>query len=164
VRLRRTHFEPDDSQEISGFVGASPSRGSTSTIQSEYAAQLPDLRAGLVEAQLAIRQAGVPVVVLIAGMDGAGKGSVVHRLNEWLDPRGIDTHTFWNASGEEMERPYYWRFWRTLPARGASASITEAGMPMCSSGALNAASTPTGWNTNSPESRPSNGCWPTTAP
>jgi hypothetical protein len=37
MRLRRTHFEPDGSQEIPGFVGASPSRGSTSPIQSETA-------------------------------------------------------------------------------------------------------------------------------
>jgi hypothetical protein len=35
VRLRRTHFEPEGSQEISGFGGASPSRGSTSPIQNE---------------------------------------------------------------------------------------------------------------------------------
>jgi AMP-polyphosphate phosphotransferase len=84
----------------------------------EYGAELPDLRTGLLEAQQSIRKAGLPVVILIAGMDGAGKGTVVHCLNEWLDPRGIDTHTFWNVSGEEQERPYYWRFWRTLPARG----------------------------------------------
>lgn len=86
--------------------------------KADYAVQLPELRAGLVEAQQATRLAGAPVVILITGMDGAGKGTVVHRLNEWLDPRGIDTHTFWNVSGEEQERPYYWRFWRTLPARG----------------------------------------------
>ncbi|MFM1941213.1 MAG: hypothetical protein RI897_195 [Verrucomicrobiota bacterium] len=86
--------------------------------KEEYAEQLPELRLRLLEAQQALRRAGVPVVIIVAGMDGADKGEVVHHLNEWLDPRGIDTHTFWNPSGEEEERPYYWRFWRSLPARG----------------------------------------------
>jgi AMP-polyphosphate phosphotransferase len=86
--------------------------------KADYRRQLPELRLRLIEAQQAARQARIPVLVLVAGMDGAGKGEAVHHLNEWLDPRGIDTHTFWNPSGEEEERPYYWRFWRTLPARG----------------------------------------------
>ena len=86
--------------------------------KEDYRRLLPELRVRLIEAQQAARQARIPVLVVVTGMDGAGKGEVVHHLNEWLDPRGIDTHTFWNVSGEEEERPYYWRFWRTLPARG----------------------------------------------
>ena len=43
---------------------------------------------------------------------GAGKGVLVHRLNEWMDPRGIETNTFWEHSDEEESRPYFWRFWR----------------------------------------------------
>jgi polyphosphate:AMP phosphotransferase len=86
--------------------------------KQDYEQQLPALRTKLIEAQQAVRQAGFPVLIIIAGMDGADKGEVVHHLNEWLDPRGIDTHTFWNPSTEEEERPRYWRFWRTLPARG----------------------------------------------
>jgi AMP-polyphosphate phosphotransferase len=60
----------------------------------------------------------VPVIVIVSGADGAGKGEVVHRLNEWLDPRGVDTQAFWQTSDEERERPRWWRFWRSLPARG----------------------------------------------
>ena len=32
-----------------------------------------------------------PVIVLVTGIDGAGKGEVIHRLNEWLDPRHLQT-------------------------------------------------------------------------
>ena len=60
----------------------------------EFDRRLPELRARLVEAQFALKSAGVPVVDIISGVDGAGKGDVVHRLNEWLDPRGLDTHSF----------------------------------------------------------------------
>ncbi|ACB76458.1 polyphosphate:AMP phosphotransferase [Opitutus terrae] len=84
----------------------------------EYEASLPKLRANLLQAQLELRERKFPVIVCVSGADGAGKGELVQRLNEWLDPRGVETHAFWGATDEERERPRYWRFWRTLPARG----------------------------------------------
>jgi AMP-polyphosphate phosphotransferase len=79
--------------------------------------QLP-LRQQLLSAQFELKERDYPVIIVIAGLDGAGKGSLVHRLNEWMDPRGIETNTFWEHSDEEESRPYFWRFWRRLPARG----------------------------------------------
>jgi polyphosphate kinase 2 (PPK2 family) len=52
-------------------------------------------------------------------VEGSGKGEVVNRLAEWLDPRGMRTHAFWDESDDERQRPRYWRFWRHLPARGS---------------------------------------------
>ncbi len=86
--------------------------------KSEYATQLPDLRSGLLAAQVALRPAGVPVILVFSGADGAGKSETVQRLHEWLDPRGLETNAFGPPSDEERERPTGWRFWRTLPARG----------------------------------------------
>ncbi|MBI4325548.1 MAG: polyphosphate:AMP phosphotransferase [Chloroflexi bacterium] len=86
--------------------------------KKEFQAQIPKLRANLLNAHFALRSTKIPVIIVISGADGAGKGDVVHRLNEWLDPRGVDTHAFWRMSDEERERPPYWRFWRTLPGRG----------------------------------------------
>ncbi len=83
-----------------------------------YAARLPDLRAQLLSAHLALRSQKFPVIVIVSGADGAGKGELVHRLNEWLDPRGVSTHAFWDESDEEHERPEAWRFWRAMPGRG----------------------------------------------
>jgi polyphosphate:AMP phosphotransferase len=85
---------------------------------SRYDARLPKLRARLLEAHFALRSRKFPVIVIVSGADGAGKGELVHRLNEWLDPRGVETHAFWETSDEERERPEYWRFWRAMPGRG----------------------------------------------
>ena len=92
--------------------------GSTRLSKKDFEKQLPELRARLLQAQSSFRRADFSVVIIISGVDGAGKGEVVQRLNEWLDPRGVDTQAFWQPSDEERERPPHWRFWRTLPARG----------------------------------------------
>jgi polyphosphate:AMP phosphotransferase len=84
----------------------------------EYQKELPTLRAGLLLAQRELRQARVPLIVVVSGADGAGKSETVNRLREWLDPRGVETHVFGPLSDEERDRPPFWRFWRALPARG----------------------------------------------
>ncbi len=76
------------------------------------------LRKKLLNAQFKLQDLGYPVIIVVAGLDGAGKGSVVHRLNEWMDPRGIETHALWQVSDEEEARPFYWRLWRRLPEKG----------------------------------------------
>ncbi len=83
-----------------------------------YKEEEPKLQTALLEAQREIREANVPVVVIVAGVEGAGKGEVVNLLNRWLDTRGLETHAFWDQTDEERERPTFWQFWRRLPARG----------------------------------------------
>ncbi len=62
--------------------------------KSEYKQRVPALRQALLAAQEELRQADIPVIVLFGGVDGAGKGEVVHALNEWMDPRWMMTHAF----------------------------------------------------------------------
>jgi len=87
--------------------------------KSEYKREEPGLRQALLAAQYALLENGkFPVIVLVNGVDGAGKGETVNLFNEWMDPRHIHTHAFGPASGEERERPEMWRFWRALPPKG----------------------------------------------
>jgi polyphosphate kinase 2 (PPK2 family) len=86
--------------------------------KKEFHAQEAALRADLLQIQQELKGSNIPVIVVVAGVEGAGKGEVVNRLNKWLDPRGMQTFAFWDETDEERERPRYWRFWRTLPARG----------------------------------------------
>ena len=59
-----------------------------------------------------------PVILLIAGVDGSGKGETANLLNEWMDPRHIKTHAFAAPTPEEAARPPMWRFWQALPPKG----------------------------------------------
>ena len=97
------------------FEGAELGR---SVSKADYKAQLPELRTRLLKAQWELRKSNVPVIIVIAGVEGAGKGEVVNRLNEWLDTRGVLVHAYWDETEEEQQRPYWWRFWHRLPQRG----------------------------------------------
>jgi polyphosphate:AMP phosphotransferase len=60
-----------------------------------------------------------PTLVVVDGVEGAGKGETVNRLLEWLDPRRVQVHGFGPPSPEESERPVLWRYWRALPPKGS---------------------------------------------
>jgi polyphosphate:AMP phosphotransferase len=78
-----------------------------------------ELRAQLLQAQYQLlEQARFPVLILINGVDGAGKGETVNLFNEWMDPRHIHTHAFDDSTPEERVHPAMWRFWRTLAPKG----------------------------------------------
>ncbi len=87
--------------------------------KATYDKEVPPLREALLDAQFDLAEkAGFPVIILVGGVDGAGRGETVNLLNEWMDPRFIQTHGMGDPSDEEMERPMMWRFWRALPRKG----------------------------------------------
>jgi polyphosphate:AMP phosphotransferase len=89
-----------------------------SVTKADYNQQVPQLRTQLLTVQQELKNCDFPVIILISGVDGGGKGEVINLLNEWMDPRYIRTFAFAAPSDEEKERPKFWRFWRTLPPKG----------------------------------------------
>lgn len=84
-----------------------------------FEAEVPALREALLDAQYELHeQAKRPIIVLINGIEGAGKGETVKLLNEWMDPRFIEVRTFDQQTDEELARPAAWRYWRALPPKG----------------------------------------------
>ena len=84
-----------------------------------YKKAVPALRAALQDAQYDLKENGkIPVVVLVSGQDGAGKGETINILYEWMDPRFISTLAFSAPTDEESARPFMWRYWRALPPKG----------------------------------------------
>lgn len=83
-----------------------------------YKEKSTQLRTQLLTIQYQLKDCPFPVIIIISGVDGSGKGEVIHKLNEWLDPRHMRTIALGEATDEERERPKFWRYWRTLPAKG----------------------------------------------
>ena len=86
--------------------------------KEDFNSAVPELRTKLLNLQYEIKDKAIPVVIIVSGVEGAGKSEVVNRINEWLDTRWIRNYAFWRETEEELLHPRYWRFWRTLPSRG----------------------------------------------
>ena len=87
--------------------------------KAAYHAAVPLLRAALLAAQVDLHARGnIPVLLLISGQDGAGKGETINVLYEWMDPRFLSTLAFSEPTDEERQRPAMWRYWRALPPKG----------------------------------------------
>ncbi|WP_417781382.1 polyphosphate:AMP phosphotransferase [Stutzerimonas xanthomarina] len=84
-----------------------------------YNTEVPALREALLLAQYRLReQARFPILILINGIEGAGKGETIKLLNEWMDPRLIRVDSFDVPTDEELSHPPAWRYWRRLPPKG----------------------------------------------
>ena len=95
--------------------------------ENQYDAEVPELREALLDAQFdLVESRKFAVVIFIAGMDGAGKGETVNMINEWMDPRHIQTHAPGEPSAIDRERPPMWRYWQALPARGKIGIFFDA--------------------------------------
>ncbi|MBP3543286.1 MAG: polyphosphate:AMP phosphotransferase [Lachnospiraceae bacterium] len=67
------------------------------------------------------KEAGIPVIILFEGFGAAGKGTQINRLIQAMDPRGFSVYTSNRETEEERMRPFLWRFWTKIPARGRFA-------------------------------------------
>ncbi len=86
--------------------------------KERYNREEPELRHALLTAQYDLVKAKkFPVVIIIGGVDGAGKGETLNLINEWMDPRHIQTNAM-RPVADDDGRPPMWKFWRVLPPKG----------------------------------------------
>ncbi len=89
------------------------------TSKAEYNKEVPGLREALLDVQHDLQQSRkFQVIILIGGVDGAGKSETVKILNAWMDPRFIETNAMGAPTEDELAHPPMWRFWRALPPKG----------------------------------------------
>lgn len=76
------------------------------------------IRTDFVKAQIDSRKYPGAVIILLLGVDGAGKGELVNFLGSIMDIRNVSINTFWQETDEDREHPEYWRYFKALPSRG----------------------------------------------
>lgn len=92
--------------------------------EKEYERRELVLRTELLQQQYELlKQRDRAVLIVVAGVDGAGKGSAINLLNEWMDPRHIRTLAFGAPSVDEAQRPAMWRYWNAPPALGQTGIV-----------------------------------------
>jgi len=58
------------------------------------------------------------VLIVLQGMDAAGKDSVISHVMSGVNPQGCDVHSFKAPSAEELDHDFMWRATTRLPERG----------------------------------------------
>ena len=58
------------------------------------------------------------VLIVLQGMDGAGKSSTIRDVFRYTNTLGVHAHSFGKPSEEELERDYLWRIHQKVPRLG----------------------------------------------
>jgi len=86
--------------------------------KKEYYDELARLQVELVKLQEWIKQKGIKVVVLFEGRDAAGKGGVIKRITQRLNPRIAKVIALGTATEREKTQWWFQRYAAELPAAG----------------------------------------------
>ncbi len=87
----------------------------------KYVDELASLQAELIKLQEWVRIKGLRVAVLFEGRDAAGKGGVIKRITESLNPRVCRTVALGTPTERERSQWYFQRYVPHLPAAGEIA-------------------------------------------
>jgi polyphosphate kinase 2 len=83
-----------------------------------YERELAKLQLELVKLQHWVKHAGLRVVLIFEGRDAAGKGGVIKRIVEPLNPRGATIVALGTPSDREKTQWYFQRYIAHLPGAG----------------------------------------------
>ncbi len=86
--------------------------------KSAYAKAMPALQEKLRGLQYAAKDAEIPVIICLEGWDTAGKGLIIKKLTEKLDPRLFRVHPGSAPSALEQRYQFLWRYQTALPNDG----------------------------------------------
>ncbi|WP_428908711.1 polyphosphate kinase 2 family protein [Niallia sp. Krafla_26] len=85
---------------------------------NEYETKLRILQWHLLHLQNILRENKMATIIVMEGWDAAGKGGVIKRITEYLDPRGFQVWAISDPEPHEKRYHYLQRFWRKIPQYG----------------------------------------------
>lgn len=86
--------------------------------RNEYRDKLKELQLDLLHYQRIILETRRSVILVFEGPDAAGKGGIIKRITERMDPRRIRVYSVVKPTTEEYQHHYMWRFWDKIPPYG----------------------------------------------
>lgn len=86
--------------------------------KTEYKSRLTRLQSRLHQLQRACWTTNLATLVVFEGWGASGKGNVIRKLTQRLEPRGFSLHAIQEPRTVERHLPWMWRFWVRLPNWG----------------------------------------------
>jgi polyphosphate kinase 2 (PPK2 family) len=87
----------------------------------DYREELLKYQLSLLLYQIRLREIGRSMIVVLEGPDAAGKGGLIKRITEKLDPRFVRVYSIVKPTDEEYRHHYLARFWNKFPPYGEIA-------------------------------------------
>ncbi|WP_370643408.1 PPK2 family polyphosphate kinase [Micrococcus sp. ACRRV] len=123
LRARRADGAPVGPADVDphgkpGFDGGKSEGRAVLAARSERLGQLQEL---LYAQSTREADGGVPapsVLLVVQGMDTAGKGGIMRHVVGQMDPQGVDVHAFKRPTPEEARHDFLWRVRPHLPMPG----------------------------------------------
>ena len=94
--------------------------------EDDYLKRLVRAQMRLLRVQQWLSRTGSRAIVAIEGWDAAGKGGLIQRLTEKLDPRPVQVWRIAAPRPDEQGKHYLYRFWEKLPAPGTMVAMAPA--------------------------------------
>jgi PPK2 family polyphosphate:nucleotide phosphotransferase len=105
-KFKLSDISPDDTQ------GLSPSKKEAAELLARERIELSDLQEKL------YAQDRWALLVVLQGIDGAGKDGAIKHVMSGVNPQGVDVHSFKAPSPMELDHDYLWRTQLAAPERG----------------------------------------------
>ena len=71
----------------------------------DYDDRMAHLRIQMGELQRKCKELGIPVTIVFEGFEAAGKGTMINKMIQPLDPRGFQVYTMEKEYEEDMRHP-----------------------------------------------------------
>ena len=65
-----------------------------------------------------VKEAKLPVIILFEGWGASGKGNLISKLIEEIDPRSFKVYTIGEPTADEKRFPEMYRYWQKVPQYG----------------------------------------------
>ncbi len=89
--------------------------------KADYEERLKALQKKMLNLQQIVRRDGKKILIVLEGADASGKGGVIKRMTEYLDPRGFRVHAIGAPTPVELKENYLQRFFLNFPKEGSIA-------------------------------------------
>ena len=71
--------------------------------------------------QRKLLEKNIPVIIVFDGWVTSLKGKVINSVLQGLDARGYKLHSGYSESLDANDKPFFWQYWRNIPAYGQIA-------------------------------------------
>lgn len=87
-------------------------------VKQEYKNEMKQLSQKLSSLQRQLKDADIPVGIVLEGWSASGKGTLINEVIHALDPRGFRVISLEEETEEERRHSFFWPFWNTIPPKG----------------------------------------------